>query len=159
MTPPWPGLGAYAVTKAALDKLVEAWREEHPSVGFTRVIVGDCTGGEGDGMTQFANNWNADLAMEVGTDWVTRGYIAGNLMPVEELVTRRLPRDAVRRDHDDPVRHRDAAPRHLTSVRRHRPRSGIGTGPARLPGGSAQITTTPRPSRQGWWRRRSGRRP
>jgi NADP-dependent 3-hydroxy acid dehydrogenase YdfG len=86
MTAPWPGLGAYAVTKAALDKLVEAWREEHSSVGFTRVIVGDCTGGDGDGMTQFANNWNADLAMEVGTDWVTRGYIAGNLMPVEELV-------------------------------------------------------------------------
>lgn len=86
MTAPWPGLGAYAVTKAALDKLVEAWREEHPAIGFTRVIVGDCTGGEGDGMTQFANNWNADLAMEVGTGWVTRGYIAGNLMPVEELV-------------------------------------------------------------------------
>jgi NAD(P)-dependent dehydrogenase (short-subunit alcohol dehydrogenase family) len=86
MTPPWPGLGAYAVTKAALDKLVEAWREEHPQIGFTRVIVGDCAGGEGDGMTQFANNWNADLAMEVGTNWVSRGYIAGNLMPVEELV-------------------------------------------------------------------------
>jgi NAD(P)-dependent dehydrogenase (short-subunit alcohol dehydrogenase family) len=86
MTPPWPGLGAYAVTKAALDKLVEAWREEHPQVGFTRVIVGDCAGGEGDGMTQFANSWNADLAMEVGAGWVTRGYIAGNLMPVEELV-------------------------------------------------------------------------
>ena len=86
MTPPWPGLGAYAVTKAALDKLVEAWREEHPEIGFTRVIVGDCAGGEGDGMTQFANSWNADLAMEVGANWVTRGYITGNLMPVEELV-------------------------------------------------------------------------
>jgi NAD(P)-dependent dehydrogenase (short-subunit alcohol dehydrogenase family) len=86
MTAPWPGLGAYAVTKAALDKLVDAWREEHPSVGFSRVIVGDCTGGDGDGMTQFANNWDADLAVEVGTTWVARGYIAGNLMPVEELV-------------------------------------------------------------------------
>ena len=30
-TPPWPGLGAYAVSKAALDKLVEAWRVEHPT--------------------------------------------------------------------------------------------------------------------------------
>ena len=35
-TPPWPGLGAYAVTKAALEKLVEAWRVEHPAVGFTQ---------------------------------------------------------------------------------------------------------------------------
>ena len=35
LTPPWPGLGAYVVSKAALDKLVEAWRVEHPQVGFT----------------------------------------------------------------------------------------------------------------------------
>src|SRR5438067_4616968 len=35
-TPPWPGLGAYTVSKAALDQLVEAWRAEHPQVGFTR---------------------------------------------------------------------------------------------------------------------------
>ena len=46
LTPPWPGLGAYAVSKAALEKLIEAWRAEHPSVGFTRVIVGDCAGGD-----------------------------------------------------------------------------------------------------------------
>jgi len=26
LTAPWPGLGAYAVSKAALDKMVEAWR-------------------------------------------------------------------------------------------------------------------------------------
>src|SRR5215216_2510008 len=51
MTPPWPGLGAYAVSKAALDKLVEAWRAEHPGIGFTRVIVGDCAGGDGHSMT------------------------------------------------------------------------------------------------------------
>ena len=30
VTPPWPGLGAYAVSKAALDKLVEAWRSRAP---------------------------------------------------------------------------------------------------------------------------------
>lgn len=38
---PWPMLGAYAVTKAALDRLVEAWRIEHPGIGFTRLAVGD----------------------------------------------------------------------------------------------------------------------
>src|SRR3954466_15690316 len=48
LTPPWPGLGAYGVSKGALDKMVEAWRVERPEVGFTRCIVGDCTGGEGD---------------------------------------------------------------------------------------------------------------
>jgi len=37
---PWPLLGAYAVSKAALDKLVEAWRIEHPNIGFTRLADG-----------------------------------------------------------------------------------------------------------------------
>ena len=63
LTPPWPGLGSYAVSKAALDKLVEAWRAEVPSVGFTRLVVGDCAGGEGDGMTEFANHWDQDRAV------------------------------------------------------------------------------------------------
>jgi len=45
--PPWPGLGAYGVSKAALERLVEAWRAEHPDVGFTNLIVGECAGGDG----------------------------------------------------------------------------------------------------------------
>src|SRR3954468_13926969 len=61
LTPPWPGLGAYAVSKAALDKLVEAWRVEHPDIGFTRCVVGDCAGGEGDGTTGFADDWDMDV--------------------------------------------------------------------------------------------------
>ena len=85
-TAPWPGLGAYAVSKAALDKLVEAYNAEHHDVGFTRVIVGDCSGGEGDSMTGFASGWDPDLAAEFGMQWFTRKYIAGNLMEVEELV-------------------------------------------------------------------------
>ncbi len=86
LTPPWPGLAAYAVTKAALDKLVEAWRAEHPSVGFTRVVVGDTPGGEGHGMTEFASGWDQQLAAELGPGWFQRGYLAGNLLDVNELV-------------------------------------------------------------------------
>ena len=85
-TAPWPGLGAYAVSKAALDKLVEAWRVEHPAVGFTRCVVGDCAGGDGDSMTGFANGWNWDLAAELHPVWVARGLIAGSLMDVRHLV-------------------------------------------------------------------------
>lgn len=86
LTPPWPGLGAYAVSKAALDKLVEAWRVEHPSIGFTSLVVGDCPGGEGEGQTQFANDWDPQLAAEVGSIWVARGLLAGAFIDVEDLV-------------------------------------------------------------------------
>jgi NAD(P)-dependent dehydrogenase (short-subunit alcohol dehydrogenase family) len=86
LTPPWPGLGAYAVSKAALDKLVEALRAEHPQIGFTRLVVGDCGGGEGDSMSGFPNEWDSELAIEFGTVWVTRGYLAGTLIDAEELV-------------------------------------------------------------------------
>jgi NAD(P)-dependent dehydrogenase (short-subunit alcohol dehydrogenase family) len=86
MTPPWPGLGAYAVSKAALDKLIEAWRNEHPQVGFTRVIVGDCGGGEGDGGTEFPAQWDQELAAEVFPTWIERRYLTGSLLEVEELI-------------------------------------------------------------------------
>jgi hypothetical protein len=75
------------VSKAALDKLVEAWRAEHPSVGFTRVVVGDCAGGDGDSMTEFPMQWDSDLAAELGAVWFTRGYMNGSLIDVDHLVT------------------------------------------------------------------------
>jgi NADP-dependent 3-hydroxy acid dehydrogenase YdfG len=87
LTPPWPGLGAYVVSKAALDKLVEAWRAEHPGVGFTRFVVGDCGGGEGDSRTGFTDGWDQELAAELGSIWVTRNYISGSLLDVDELVS------------------------------------------------------------------------
>ena len=86
ITPPWPGLGSYAVSKAALDKLVEAWRAEHPQIGFTRVVVGDCAGGEGESTTEFANDWDPEAAADFVTEWYTRRYIAGSLVEVDELV-------------------------------------------------------------------------
>jgi hypothetical protein len=74
------------VSKAALDKLVEAWRVEHPSVGFTRVIVGDCMGGDGASLTEFAAGWDAELAAELFPVWIARNYLTGTFLDVEELV-------------------------------------------------------------------------
>ena len=85
-TPPWPGLGAYAVSKAALNKLIEAWRAEHPSIGFTQVIVGECGGGEGDARVEFNDGWDLELATEFAPVWMAREYFSGSLMDVEELV-------------------------------------------------------------------------
>jgi NAD(P)-dependent dehydrogenase (short-subunit alcohol dehydrogenase family) len=87
VTAPWPGLGAYAVSKAALDKLIEAWRAEHPHLGFTRVVVGDCAGGEGESVTGFPDEWDTGLAGEVGAVWAARQYLTGTLLDVDELVT------------------------------------------------------------------------
>lgn len=86
LTPPWPGLSAYIVTKAALDKLVEAWRAEHPDVGFTRVVVGDCAGGEGIAASQFMSEFDEELLGEIYPTWASRGLLAGSLFEVEELV-------------------------------------------------------------------------
>jgi NAD(P)-dependent dehydrogenase (short-subunit alcohol dehydrogenase family) len=86
MTPPWPGLGAYIVSKAALDKLIDAWRGEHPDLAFTRVIVGECAGGEGDSMTGFASSFDPELAGEVMPIWLERNYFSGALVEVESLV-------------------------------------------------------------------------
>ena len=84
--PPWPGLGAYGVSKAALERLVEAWRAEHPDIGFTCLIAGECAGGEGDGQTGFNIGWDMDLAMKAHPLWLSRGCMPGKLMPVEDLV-------------------------------------------------------------------------
>jgi NAD(P)-dependent dehydrogenase (short-subunit alcohol dehydrogenase family) len=86
LTPPWPGLGAYATSKAALNTMIEAFQVEHPGVGFTRVIVGDCAGGEGASMTEFASSWSMELLGEFHPMWQAGNYLSGSLMDVEELV-------------------------------------------------------------------------
>lgn len=85
-TPPWPGLGAYGVSKAALERLVEVWRAEHPEIGFTCLIVGECAGGEGDARTAMNVGWDRDLAMKAYPLWLSGGRMPGKLMPVEDLV-------------------------------------------------------------------------
>jgi NAD(P)-dependent dehydrogenase (short-subunit alcohol dehydrogenase family) len=86
VTAPWPGLGAYSVSKAALDKLVEAWRVEHPTIGFTRLVVGDCVGGDGDSATGFANEWEPQLAKEMLGQWVSGNYLSGAFVGVDDLI-------------------------------------------------------------------------
>ncbi len=85
-TAPWPGMSAYLVTKAALDKLVEAWRVEHPDVGFTRVVVGDCSGGEGIAASQFLTGMDMDQVTRFYPVWAAKGLLSGTVMGVEPLI-------------------------------------------------------------------------
>ena len=82
----WPGLSAYGVSKAALERLVDAWRAEHPEIGFTCLIVGECAGGEGDARTGMNIGWDRELAMNVYPGWTSRGYMPGRLMPVADVI-------------------------------------------------------------------------
>jgi NAD(P)-dependent dehydrogenase (short-subunit alcohol dehydrogenase family) len=84
--PPWPGLGAYGVSKSALERLIESWRAEHPDIAFTCLVVGECAGGEGEGQTGMNIGWDMELAAKAFPLWVSRGCMPGKLMPVEDLI-------------------------------------------------------------------------
>ena len=84
--PPWPGLGAYGVSRAALERLVESWRAEHPDIGFTCLVAGECAGGEGDAQTGMNVGWDLELAKQAYPFWLSRGIMPGKVMPVEDLV-------------------------------------------------------------------------
>ncbi|UXA20049.1 SDR family oxidoreductase [Mycobacterium sp. SMC-4] len=84
-TTPWPLLGAYAVSKAALDKLVEAWRIEHPEIAFTRLAVGDSFGGTGDSQTEFNKNWDPEALDKAIRFWMSNGYMQGGLVDADHL--------------------------------------------------------------------------
>lgn len=84
-TPPWPGLGVYQTSKAALNHLVEAWRAEVPGINFVRVTIGECIGGEGDGHSHFNEGWDMDLMGEMMPTWVERGYMNLGFIDIEHL--------------------------------------------------------------------------
>lgn len=70
--PVWPGIGVYTATKAALNRMVETWRSEHPGLGFSRIFVGP-TDNAGTG-SQFDPS-----AMEHMARWPALGVQSGAL--------------------------------------------------------------------------------
>ena len=86
LTPAWPLLGAYSSSKAALDKMIEAWRDEHPEVGFTRLVVGDCAGGEGHSGTELGTGVDVDRFVEAVDTWDRRGLRNGGLVDAADLL-------------------------------------------------------------------------
>jgi NAD(P)-dependent dehydrogenase (short-subunit alcohol dehydrogenase family) len=74
----WPGLGVYTATKAALNRMVETWRVEHPEVGFVRVFVGP-TDNAGTG-TDFD-----PTALEHMARWAAMGVASGAMDQPESI--------------------------------------------------------------------------
>lgn len=76
--PPRPGMAVYVASKAALNRMIDAWQGEHPDVGFTRLSIGD-TGG-----TEFAAHWGPELT-RWAQEWADRGYLFGRMMEPERV--------------------------------------------------------------------------
>ena len=75
---PWPALGVYAASKAALDGLVQALRTEHAGVTFMRVVVGPT-------MTAFADGWDEVVLAEAMQRWTREGYMTGGIMTADHV--------------------------------------------------------------------------
>ncbi len=73
---PFPGLGPYTASKAALESVIESWRIEHPELDVIKVIAGPTS-------TDAASAWNPDLMGPMLERWVEGGYVRPDLVPAE----------------------------------------------------------------------------
>ena len=87
--------GAFLANETFLQKPVLLVVDSAAAIAFSRVVVGDCAGGEGDAMTQFANGWDVELAAErarsqVSSQTQQMGYLDARLLEAqaEDVVVR-----------------------------------------------------------------------
>jgi NAD(P)-dependent dehydrogenase (short-subunit alcohol dehydrogenase family) len=76
---PYPGLVPYATSKAALREMARGLRNEYPWLRVTTFVVGPT-------MSEFADSWNQDLAVEMFARWTAEGYSAGAaVMEIDDM--------------------------------------------------------------------------
>jgi NAD(P)-dependent dehydrogenase (short-subunit alcohol dehydrogenase family) len=73
------GLGAYAASKAALDRTIRAWRTERPDRRFVCMAVGDTIG------TDFARDFDLEKAGALFPKWLASGVIHQHHMQPDDL--------------------------------------------------------------------------
>jgi NAD(P)-dependent dehydrogenase (short-subunit alcohol dehydrogenase family) len=78
---PREGLVAYSASKAALEETVRGWRSEHPELRFCSLCVGATIG------TEFARDFDLELAGELFPTWIAQGHLAASMMPVEQVAS------------------------------------------------------------------------
>jgi NAD(P)-dependent dehydrogenase (short-subunit alcohol dehydrogenase family) len=76
---PRTALGAYVVSKVALERSLIAWRTEHPEVRFSCVAVGATV------PTEFGNMFDMELLGFALEDWAKRGLAQADFMDSTEL--------------------------------------------------------------------------
>lgn len=74
--PPRRAHAPYVVSKVALERLVEAWQNEHRKVAFTRVVMGDS-------LSEFGAGEDPQTMAEIVAEWAGQGYMYGRVMEPE----------------------------------------------------------------------------
>jgi NAD(P)-dependent dehydrogenase (short-subunit alcohol dehydrogenase family) len=80
---PRPFLVPYGASKAALDSLIRGWRNEHPDLCFTRVVVGPTA-------TEFGTGWDAATMAELAQARAELGLVKATLMTADEVAAQVL---------------------------------------------------------------------
>lgn len=73
------GLTGYGATKAALDRLIDGLRDEHPDVRFVRAVIGPTIG------TEFGDSFDGSVLDEAFPRWLVSGRQTAELMQPEEV--------------------------------------------------------------------------
>jgi NAD(P)-dependent dehydrogenase (short-subunit alcohol dehydrogenase family) len=76
---PRAGLGAYSVSKAALEESLRCWHTEHPGVRFSCVAVGSTV------PTEFGHSFDLPLLTELMGEWATHGLAQAEFMDTSEV--------------------------------------------------------------------------
>jgi NAD(P)-dependent dehydrogenase (short-subunit alcohol dehydrogenase family) len=78
MGTPWPWLGVYGATKAALSELARALRSEEPRLRVLCVAVGNT-------VSSFADNWDPEVATQAFEQWVADGLLRYEVLQAHEM--------------------------------------------------------------------------
>jgi NAD(P)-dependent dehydrogenase (short-subunit alcohol dehydrogenase family) len=78
MGSPWPWLGVYGTTKAALAELARALRTEEPYLRVLCVAVGNTA-------SSFADNWDPEVAGVAFEQWVGDGLLRYDVLQCNEM--------------------------------------------------------------------------
>lgn len=93
-SPPRPQQATYVVSKAALERLIEAWQGEHRAVGFTSIANGDT-------LTEFGYDQDVQKLAPIVKRWADLDYMYGRMMAAEsvaeQVVNAICSRETIRR--------------------------------------------------------------